>query len=154
VVALQEAVASRLQRTIELELIVVPVIRLDPLIPPTFTPTSTLGPSSTPTQSPTPTQTQIPASATPTITPTPTDTATPTQTSTPTPVLAYIANTGGNGVFLRDVPAGRVTNSLPEGAPVLILYRRETLNDLEWIEIQDLLGRTGWVLDQFLAIRP
>jgi uncharacterized hydrophobic protein (TIGR00271 family) len=154
VVALQEAVASRLQRTIELELIVVPMIRLDPLIPPTFTPTSTPGPSATPTQTSAPTHTPIPASATPTVSPTPTDTATPTQTYTPTPVLAYIANTGGNGVYLRDVAAGSIIGSLPESAPVLILYHRETQDRLEWIEIQDSLGRTGWVLAQFLAIRP
>jgi hypothetical protein len=154
VVALQEAVASRLQRTIELELIVVPMIRLDPLIPPTFTPTATPGPSATPTTSPTPTSTPVPATATPTITATPTDTATATQTYTPTPVLAYIANTGGNGVYLRETAAGKIIGSLPEGAPVLILYQRETVNRLDWIEVQDSLGRTGWVLAQFLIIRP
>jgi uncharacterized hydrophobic protein (TIGR00271 family) len=154
VVALQEAVASRLQRTIELELIVVPMIRLDPLIPPTFTPTATPGPSATPTTSPTPTSTPVPATATPTITATPTDTATATQTYTPTPVLAYIANTGGKGVYLRETAAGKIIGSLPEGAPVLILYQRETVNRLDWIEVQDSLGRTGWVLAQFLIIRP
>ena len=154
VVALQEAVASKLQRTIELELIVVPMIRLDPLIPPTITPTATPGPSATPTTSPTPTSTTIPATATPTITATPTETATPTQTFTPTPVLAYIANTGGTGLYLRDTAAGKIIGSLPENAPVLILYQRETLNRSEWIEVQDSLGRTGWVPAQFLVIRP
>ena len=154
VVALQEAIASKLQRTIELELIVVPMIRLDPLIPPTITPTATPGPSATPTTSPTPTSTPIPATATPTITTTPTETATPTQTFTPTPVLAYIANTGGTGLYLRDAAAGKIIGSLPEGAPVLILYQRETVNHSEWIEVQDSLGRTGWVLAQFVVIRP
>jgi hypothetical protein len=154
VVALQEAVASRLQQTIELELIVVPMIRLDPLLPPTFTPTATPGPSATPTTSPTPTATSIPATLTPTITATPTETATATQTYTPTPVLAFIANTGGSGVYLRETAAGRIIGSLPEGAPVLILYQRETLDRLDWIEVQDSLGRTGWILTQFLVIRP
>ena len=154
VVALQEAVASRLQRTIELELIVVPMIRLDPLIPPTFTPTATPGPSATPTTSPTPTSTPVPATATPTITATPTETATATQTYTPTPVLAFIANTGGKGIYLRETAAGRIIGSLPENAPVLILYQRETVNRLDWIEVQDSLGRTGWILAQFLVIRP
>ena len=55
VVALQEAIATDLQRSIELQLVVVPVTKLDPLIPPTFTPTFTPGPSSTPTYTPTPT---------------------------------------------------------------------------------------------------
>ena len=154
VVALQEAVASRLQRTIELELVVVPMIRLDPLIPPTFTATATPGPSATPTTSPTPTSTPVPATATPTITATPTETATATQTYTPTPVLAFIANTGGKGIYLRETAAGRIIGSLPENAPVLILYQRETVNRLDWIEVQDSLGRTGWILAQFLVIRP
>lgn len=154
VVAVQEAVAGKLQRTIELELIVVPMIRLDPLIPPTITPTATPGPSATPTKTPNPTITPIPATATPTITATPTETSTSTQTFTPTPVLAYIANTGGTGLYLRDVAAGKIIGSLPEGAPVLILYQRETLNRVEWIEVQDSLGRTGWVIAQFLVIRP
>jgi uncharacterized hydrophobic protein (TIGR00271 family) len=152
--ALQEAVASNLQREIELELIAVPVIRMDPLIPPTFTLTPTPGPSATPTFTPTATRTPVPPTATATMTPTPTETPTPTQTFTPTPVLAYIANTGGKGVYLRDAPAGKIFGALPEGAPVQILYSREAIQGKEWIEIRDTLGRTGWVLSLYLAALP
>jgi len=181
VVELQKAIATRLQRTTALQLIIVPTTKLDPLVPPTPTPTFTVtatftpGPSLTPTHTPTPTRT---ASPTPTITRTPTSTSTstetpspttthtptptftptstytPTPTFTPTPVLAYIANTGGLGVYLRDGPAGKVFGTLPEGAAVLILYRREIVNNREWIEVQDVFGRIGWVQSMYLVIRP
>ncbi len=157
VVALQEAVASYLQQPVALQLIVIPTTLLDPLVPPTFTPTITLGPSPTATFLPTPTRTarltQTPT-AKPTETPTPTVTSTQTLTPTPTPVLAYIANTGGKGVYLRQEPAGKIVGGLPEGSPVLILYHRETVGNLEWVEVQDLLGRTGWIPITFLIIKP
>ncbi len=154
---MQNAIASWLQRTNSLQLIVVPTTNLNPLIPPTFTPTPTPGPSNTPTITPTttprstttPTQTLIP-----THTATPTQTPTPTPTFTSTPVLAYIANTGGLGIYLRDAPPGKVIGGLPEGSAVKILYQRETVNSREWIEIRDLFGRIGWIPVEFLVIKP
>lgn len=157
VVMLQESLAEFLQRAVALQLIVVPTTRLDPLYPPTPTLTATPGPSPVPTATKIPTATPTRTAtqtATATITPTPTHTATATQTFTPTPVMAYIVGTGGQGVALRDAPAGKIIGFLPEGAPVLILYQREMVQDYEWIEVQDVVGRTGWVLGRFLAIRP
>ncbi|MEJ2758452.1 MAG: DUF389 domain-containing protein, partial [Anaerolineales bacterium] len=63
-VELQNAIAGRLQRTVQLKINQVYVAQLDPLVPPTNTPT-------------------LPVL--PTVTPTPTTTATPTATLTPTP---------------------------------------------------------------------
>jgi uncharacterized hydrophobic protein (TIGR00271 family) len=158
VVNLQEAVATRLQQAIALQLIVIPAVKLDPLIPPTLTFTPTLGPTATPTMTPTSTATRTPtptATATPTVTPTPTNTPTATPTFTATPVLAFIANTGGRGVYLRQAPGGKaIPGALVEGSPVLILYRREIVNGEEWIEVQDSLGRIGWVKGIFIIIRP
>lgn len=159
VVELQKAIATRLQRTITLQLIVVPTTKLDPLVPPTNTPTATPGPSLTPTptltRTPVPTHTPTPTpTLTSTSTSTPTLTPTPTLTYTPTPVLAYVSNTGGVGVYLRETPAGKVIGTLPEGAAVRILYQREFVNDREWIEIMDIYGRTGWVQTIYLVIRP
>jgi uncharacterized hydrophobic protein (TIGR00271 family) len=154
VVTLQEAIAERLQQPVALELQAVPVIRLDPLIPPTFTPTPTPGPSSTPTASPTPTSTLRPATSTATLTPTPSNTSTVTTTPTATPIFGYIANTSGHGLYLREAPGGNVIGSLPEGAPVEILLGYETINHIDWIEIRDLFDRTGWVVSQFVIIRP
>lgn len=153
VVALQKGVATRLQRPIRLQLIDVPMIQLNPLFPPTFTPTATLGPTPTPIPI-TPTYTPPPPTPTPTNTPTATPTPTATATFTPTPVLAYIANTGGTGVYLRDAPAGMIIGSLPEGAAVEILYQREMVNNLEWIQVRDLFGRIGWVPVPFVVIKP
>ncbi len=147
VVALQSAIAARLQRTIALQLIVVPTTKLDPLVPPTQTPTGVLTPS--PTNTPTPTNTAI---ATKTNTPTPT--FTPTLTPTPTPVLAYIANTGGLGVYIFATPAGAIIGSIPEGSPIRILYRREIINGQTWLEIHSMDDHVGWVPAAFVIIRP
>ncbi len=163
VVALQTAIAARLQRPTALKLIVVPTTKLDPLAPPPPTPTVTPGPSPTPTATPTATLTPIPspsvtASATVTPTPTetatpaPTQTATPTATFTPTPLPAFVANTAGLGLVLRDAPDGRKIGTLPEGTPLQLLYRREVVAGVEWQEVRDLLGRVGWVAAQFLHI--
>jgi hypothetical protein len=154
VVSLQAAIAARLQRPTALELIVVPITKLDPLIPPTPTPTPTPGPSATPTTTPTHTPTRLPPTLTPTVTATPTETPTPSPTSTPTPVLASIANTGGVGVALRDAPGGRIIGTLPEGASVRILYRRESAQNIAWLEVRDALDRVGWVPARVLVIRP
>lgn len=157
VVMLQESLARLLERAVALQLIVVPTTKLDPLLPPTATLTATPGPSPSPTAPPTRTATRTSTptlTATPTITPTPTSTPTATHTFTPTPVLAYIGGTGGEGVALRHAPGGKIISFLPEGAPILILYQRTTVDNAEWIEVRDILGRTGWVLGRFLAIRP
>jgi uncharacterized hydrophobic protein (TIGR00271 family) len=180
VVDLQSGIATRLQRPVSLQLVFVPATKLDPLIPPTFTPTplpgpthtstitptATASPSPTATASPSPTSTPLPTftptetptptrTSTPTDTPTPTVTPTATHTFTPTPVLAYITNTAGLGIFMREEPNGKIIQgALPEGAPVQILYRREVVNGREWIEIRDLLGRTGWVQAYYLMIKP
>lgn len=161
VVALQAEIAAQLQRVVALELVTVPIAKLDPLIPPTHTSTFTPGPSATQTHTSTPTSTPTATSSatatttlTATPTATPTNTPTPTATFTPTPVLAYIANTAGIGTAMRDAPVGKIIGFLSESAPVQILYRRETVNQEEWIEVRDVVGRVGWVLARYLIIRP
>ena len=160
VVDLQKVIAGHLQRTVSLQSIIIPTTKLDPLVPPTLTPTPTRtltptpGPSLTPTQTFTPTITatftQV-ATETPTLYPTHTATLTPTATSTP--VLAYIFTPGGYGVYLRESPGGAMLTWLPDGAPVQILYQRETVNDREWIEIRTILNQAGWVPIEYLIIR-
>ncbi len=145
VVDLQTALATRLQRTIALQLIVVPTTKLDPLVPPTAIPTLVF------TSSPTST-----ATATLTNTPTPTfkATFTPSPAFTPTPVLAFIANTGGRGVYIRESPAGRIIEALPEGTPIHLLYQRITTNGVEWLGVLDPLGQAGWVQAVYVIIKP
>jgi len=157
VVNLQAAIAQRLERPVALKLIVVPTTKLDPLVPPTRTPTftPTLIPTPGPSLTPTPSATPSPSpTLTSSPTATPTDTPTPTATFTPTPELAFVANTGGVGVALRDAPGGKIIGFLPEGAPVQILYRRGKIDNAEWREIRDVLERVGWVPARYLVIRP
>lgn len=149
VVALQTELATQLERPVALQVISVPFTKLDPLIPPTATLTPTPGPSATPTASLTPTD--IPT-ATPTITPTPTETATPTATITP--ILAAIIGTDGNGIYMRDEPNGKITYILPEGALVQLTGKRTTTHITLWIEVKDLLGRSGWLPSQSLRVQP
>ena len=149
VVDLQKDLATKLERPVALQLISVPLTKLDPLIPPTATYTPTLGPSPTPTITFTPTN---PPTATATITATPTETATPTPTITP--ILAAIIGTDGKGIYMRDEPNGKITFILPEGALVQLTGNRATTRITLWIEVKDLLGRTGWLPSQSLNIQP
>ncbi len=153
VVDLQKSIATRLQRTIAIQVIIIPTTKLDPLDPPTKTPTVTLTPTFTPGPSLTPsnTPTTIPTT---TSTPVATSTMTSTPTSTPTPVMAYITTPGGLGLYLRELPGGKSITWLPEDTPVLILYQRQTVNEREWIEVKNILNQTGWIPAEYLIIRP
>ena len=150
-IALQDAIAGRLQQPVELVINSVIVSRLDPKVPPTLTPTPTIGPSPTPTRTATPTST---ATSTPTQTPTSTatPTATNTPTTTPTPSVALVAQTLGRGLRLRQFPEGPIISTLRERDPLIVLYGIEIVNGLVWIEVQDKEGRIGWVPQMYTAI--
>lgn len=172
--ALREANVLEVDQALALVLIVIPTTALDPLVPPTPTPTLTLTPTPTLTNTPTPgpTHTAIPTntpSPTNTLTPTPTPTstytptptatatATPTRTATPTPtftatpISAVVANTAGRGVKLRWTPGGLVAGALPEGTVVMILYQRKVVDGIEWVQVKDDQNRIGWVAAEFLV---
>jgi len=172
VLAFQREIATRIQRPVALLLNVIPATRLDPLVPPTFTPTVTLtttatrGPTAiataTPTATPTATATTT-ATASPTITASPTATATPTATPTatqtpsttptprPTPGFAVIANTNGLGVLLRTAPGGPVSTSLAEGAPIILTGERVAVNGNVWAQIIAPRGVIGWIAVDYLT---
>ncbi|MBI9046099.1 MAG: DUF389 domain-containing protein [Anaerolineaceae bacterium] len=153
VVALQSSLASQLNRSIGLKLVVIPATELDPLIPPTHTPTLTIGPSVTPTTTSTPTSTMT-ISPSPTQTFTATSTNTNTPTFTPTPVLARISNVNGAFIYLRDLPNGSISFSLPPGSYVQLMDGRETIDNILWIEIRDIFNRIAWLPAQYLQIQP
>jgi uncharacterized hydrophobic protein (TIGR00271 family) len=150
-VALQEAIAGRLQTPVEMVINQVFAAQLDPKVPPTFTPTPTLGPSPTSTPSATPTATRT-ATPSPSPTSTATRTATATPTVTPTPSIAMIANTQGLGLRLRQFPEGPIIGTLRQGEQVIVLYGYEIVNGLVWIEIIDKEGRHGWVPEMYVTI--
>ncbi len=135
-VELQDAIAARLQRTVQLKINQVTVAHLDPLIPPTQTPTPTLGPS------PTYTNTPIPVTPSPTATIVP---DTPTPTLTLPPGLALLYKVYGEGVSLRAFPEGPAIGWLRQMDQVRVLYGYEIVNGWVWIEVQDKDGRIGWI---------
>jgi uncharacterized hydrophobic protein (TIGR00271 family) len=165
-VELRDAIASRLTGTNliepnqELQLIINQIIvaQLDPQIPPTLTHTPTL--TASPTQGPSPTHTNT-STATPTSTPTPTETHTPTTTasptstptSTPTPYTSYLEGLLFPGMRLRQYPDGPVIATLLEGDTLTVLYGKEIVNGLVWIEVQDKGGRIGWI-PQIYVLTP
>jgi uncharacterized hydrophobic protein (TIGR00271 family) len=161
VVDLRDAIAGRLEASnlrgpedeVAIRINQIIAQRLDPAVPPTFTPTPTPGPSLTPTQTRTPTVT-LTRTPTDTATPTPTQTptSTPIPTATPTPSLAKIANTSGRGVNLRQFPEGPIIATLREGSPLTILYGSEIVNGIVWIEVMDPDGRIGWLPQTYTLV--
>jgi len=154
-IALQKAIADRLQRPVSVVINQVFAARLDPLIPPTPTPTPTETLTPTPGPSPTPTDTPTPQPSwtftpTTTYTPTasPTSTATPTQTATP--ALAKAMSTGMPGLLLRQSPGGPEIATIRRNQPLTVLYGYEIVDGLVWIEVEDAEGRVGWIPQIYL----
>jgi hypothetical protein len=56
------------------------------------------------------------------------------------------------GTVLRDAPDGDIVGFLPERAPVQVLYRSELVGEVLWLEVRDVLNRTGWVRATHLAL--
>ncbi len=127
--------------------------RLDPLVPPTATPTPdtpTVGPSPTATRTATLTPTHIPTN-TPTASSTPTPLPTATQTATP-----YIGQTTSilfPGLRLRQSPGGPIIASLQQNEHLIVLYGVQIADGLIWIQVQDSYGRIGWI-PQIYIVTP
>lgn len=136
--AMQRSMALNLQRPVAIVVNQVFAARLDPLIPPTFTPTATPV-----TLTPTPT-------ATATSTPFPTATNTPVPTATP--ALARLTNTAGRGLDLLQSPGGPSIGKLQVGQAVTVLYSEQVSQGLVWLEVQDSAGRIGWVPQIYLTV--
>ena len=179
VVQLQEGLASRLSRPIELQLSVIPTTHLDALAPPTpsSTPTATPSPTrtatpvpgttetatpsptatSTWTPTPTPTATLTPSpthtnSPTPTFTATPTVTPTATATPTATPALAWVGGTGGQGVWMYLQPGlgGTKITAWRDGTVLAISGEPVEAGGYIWIQVVDPRGRLGWIPERYL----
>jgi hypothetical protein len=138
VVDLQRNLAIRLQRPVSIIVNQVLAARLDPLIPPTQTPTPT------------------PVTVTPTVTSSPTFTSTPTATSTPlptaTPATARLSTTGGRPVDLLQSPGGPAIGRLQPGTDFTVLYGWEIEDGLVWLQVQDPDGRIGWIPEIDLSV--
>ena len=146
VIVLQQSIVNRLDQPISLVVNQILAERLDPLIPPTPTPTPTIGPSPTKTNTPLP-------SSTPTKTPTasPTPTSTPFPTNTPTPGLARIIPTHFLPYYyLYQSPGGPIIATLRQNQLLQVLYKTQIYEGLVWLEVMDEDGRIGWVPQIYL----
>ncbi|MFN2304855.1 MAG: DUF389 domain-containing protein, partial [Anaerolineales bacterium] len=153
VIKLQEALVTRLNKSISLVVNYIRAETLDPLIPPTYTPSPTI--TSTPTPGPSPTQTFTPTS-TSTSTPTQTATAEPTNTATiipptPTPRLALVIRTGLPPYYnLFQEPGGPIIATLEVNDALLDLNATAIYEGLIYIKVMDDEGRIGWFPQIFL----
>lgn len=182
-VSLQDRVAAALpvDHPIALTLISLRTTELDPVVPPTPTFTPTSGPTPTFTNTPPATATPIP-SATFASTPTPTLTATatgtpeptaaattppplpatatpgitftPLPTATPAVTTGVITGTEGKGVVLHWSAGGLKAAVLPENSVVMVFTAREEVDGLLWLQVQDALGRNGWIAARYVEIIP
>lgn len=140
VVELQKAIVNQLQQPVSLKVNQIFAERLDPLVPPTFTPTPTLTPTNTPGPSPTAT-----------FIPTTTPTFTPTSTLTPTPGFAQVVNATLPLLRLYQSPGGPVIGQIRVGQQLTLLYGREEFGGILWVEVADEDGRIGWMPFTYLA---
>jgi uncharacterized hydrophobic protein (TIGR00271 family) len=154
ILAFQEALVARLDRSVALTVTHIRADILDPLIPPTYTPTPvtpTVGPSPTytPTFTTTPTMT-----ATVTSSPTATVTTTPTHTPitpSPTPRQAIVVNAAMPLYnHLYQEPGGPVIATLSRNAVLYDLYEQVTYEGLVWVRVRDEEGRMGWFPQRYL----
>ena len=109
-----------------------------------------------PTETPAPGQTefnQLPLIETVTTTPT-IDPNLPTATPTPVVIRAFVKDTGGNGLYMRDKPGGETLLILDENEFVTVLQSEGTqqFDGFTWLKVRTFLGDEGWVADVFLEI--
>ncbi len=150
VLELQQKIADQLQQPVALVINQVFAAEMDLLVPPTPSPTPSLtltytpGPSPTSTSTPTPSPTLTPIpSSTATFKPTETHTATPTET--PTPSHAKVVKTGLPRLHLLQFPNGPEIGQMRSNQMIIVLYGRQTVDGLVWVEVRDDEGRIGWM---------
>lgn len=98
----------------------------------------------TPTPAPALSATPQPATASPAATPTP---------PKPTPsVAARVANTGGDGVYLRHSPRlNDLWVAWPDNTPLTLQGPEADADGTHWLQVRDPKGNVGWVPAQYVA---
>ena len=137
VVDLQKNIVAVLKQPVSLKVNQVLAEQLDPLIPPTLTPTLRL------TDTPSATST-----TTPSLTPTPT--RTPTQT--PTPAIVEARVTPLSLLRLYQSPGGPAIRRIYTGDVLSLLYAKQELNGVVWVQVMDNAGIVGWVPEIYLQL--
>ncbi len=159
VVNLQKNIVDGIHKPVSLKVSQVLAKYLDPMIPPTFTPTAFIEPSATSETLPTNTHSKT-STSTFTLTPssTPTSTITPTRLPTLTPTNTPTLSSGKVKRYILpemkmyQVPNGPVIGIIHSGDEIILMDRSQTRNGLVWIEIQDKDGRIGWIPEVYVSV--
>ena len=166
---MENDLAARLQTPVALTLLVIPMTRLDPALPPTATPPTAVAtavrvvappgtafptptPTASPTSVPTPTPTAMP-SPTATVAPTRTPMATPTMSPTATPLAyAVVGGTMREGVNVHRAPGlTPVLTALSDGTIVEVTDHTATEGGYDWVKVIAPDGTVGWIAQRYLA---
>jgi len=110
--------------------------------------------AATPTAAPVVIATAMPTAAATATRPAPTPIAQPTLTSSTSQgqaQTAYVTNTGGQGLTLRQAPGGAAIRGLPDGTAVTPTGEEQIVADRLWRKVRDAQGREGWVAADFLT---
>ena len=145
IINLQEILVSELDQPVSLIVTHIRADTFDPLLPPTKTPTSTIGPS--PTSTVTPSQTA-------TVLPTQTATLTPTATvipPTPTPKIAIVVRTALPPYEIVQEPGGPVIGTVRINDTLYDLNKTMIYKGVIWVNVMDTEGRIGWFPQNMLA---
>ena len=82
---------------------------------------------------------------------------TPLPVPTATAVAAtrlVVANTGGQGVFIRKTPGGEVIRSWMDGSVMQVVGTDQQSAGRAWRNVKDPTGNVGWIAAEFLAPAP
>jgi hypothetical protein len=105
-----------------------------------------------------PTFTAAPIAAAPsptTTTPVPQPAVSPAPTSSPPAQTLYVANTGGEGVYLRRTPAlGDRIKAYPEGTSLTTIGGETQAEGQAWLQVRAPDGTEGWVPQRYTALTP
>ena len=76
-------------------------------------------------------------------------------TSAPPPGVVFVANTGGEGVFVRWTPSldDRV-KAYPDGARLEVIGPETAAEGTTWLYVRAADGLVGWVPKQYTAVEP
>jgi hypothetical protein len=76
----------------------------------------------------------------------PTATARPTETPKANTALVN----SPTGLWLRETPAGRELELIPDGTTLMLINEWKRLDDLEWQKVTTPAGNEGWVAVDFI----
>lgn len=100
---------------------------------------------------PQPIETRTPTAVT-SLAPAPISSPASSPTGAPPPSILRVANTGGQGVYIRPAPdAPERIRAWPEGSIMVVVGQERAAGGLIWTNVKDPDGNVGWVASDFLV---